>query len=85
MRKSLNSVFGALFAASMVVFLVLAFTLVIVQFAGLVGGQPSWIDWAAELKQPSILTAVVAGLFGFGAFNTKTAEATATEEGATSS
>ena len=84
MRKSVNSVFVALFAASMVVFLVLAFTLVSVQFAGLVGAQPSWIDWAAELKQPSILTAVVAGLFGFGAFNTKMAEATATEEGATS-
>lgn len=70
MRTTLNTLFVALFAISMTIFLLLAFALVIVQFAGLVAAQPGWIDGAAELKQPSIITAVCAGLFGFGAFNT---------------
>lgn len=71
MRTALNRAFTGLFAVAISVFLLLAFTLVIAQVIGLTFVQPGLIVWGEEvLKQPSIIAAILTGLFGFLAFNT---------------
>ncbi|MBG6085092.1 hypothetical protein [Zhihengliuella flava] len=72
MRQTMNQVLTSLYAVAMIVFLVLAFGLVLTQAAGLFFGQGQWIAGASEaLLRPAIITAVVAGLFGFAVFNVR--------------
>lgn len=74
MKSTLLKTFSSLYTVAMSLFLLMAFALVMIQIVGLVAVQPGWIEGASTtLLRPAIVTAVVAGLFGFAVYNVKDA------------
>lgn len=70
MKNTLNRTFTTLYTVAMLIFLGLAFILVLTQLAGLVLAQGDWIAGASEtLLRPAIIAAVVAGILGFCVYN----------------
>ena len=77
MRNTLNrttttlyTTFTSLYALAMILFLGMAFILVLTQIAGLFLGQGGWIAGASEnLLRPTIVAAVAAGILGFCVYN----------------
>lgn len=71
MKTALRKLLLPLFTAAIVVFLLMAFAIVLTQLAGLILAQGSWIDGAYEaLAQPSIIAAIAVGLLGYAYYNT---------------
>lgn len=71
MTSVLRKLLLPLFTAAIVVFLLMAFAIVLTQLAGLVLAQAAWIDGAYEiLAQPSIIAAIAVGLLGYAYYNT---------------
>lgn len=81
MKKVLRPVLLRLYTAAIILFLVLAFAIVLTQLVGMLFGQAVLIEGAYDLlARPSIVTAIVVGVLGYLYFNTEEANKDQEEE-----